>query len=200
MWNVARVLITSQMRKGMPHGNYQGVRQSFRSHTLSLWKWMVGIRSFPFRMANFQGRTVSFREGRGHIWVHQNSNSSWIFTPEIYKILLRIMKLSEIVDLSTQTHPRGQETCIFEVKLLTLKPSSSGSKTLKMCGGRSQKWIHSQAILTYSNYICSLQIHMKDWSFCFLSIHILENVIKCHPFQRGSSCAITANDVKIYKV
>ena len=26
-------------------------------------KWMVGIRLFPFRMAYFQGRTVSFREG-----------------------------------------------------------------------------------------------------------------------------------------
>ena len=29
----------------------------------STWKWMVGIRSFPFGMAYFQGRTVSFREG-----------------------------------------------------------------------------------------------------------------------------------------
>ena len=27
------------------------------------WKWMVGIRSFPFRMASWQVRTVSFREG-----------------------------------------------------------------------------------------------------------------------------------------
>ena len=31
---------------------------------LSTWKWMVGIRSFPFEMAYFQGRTVSFREGK----------------------------------------------------------------------------------------------------------------------------------------
>ena len=27
------------------------------------WKWMVGRRSFPFGMAYFQGRTVSFWEG-----------------------------------------------------------------------------------------------------------------------------------------
>ena len=26
-------------------------------------KWMVGVRSSPFGIANFQGRTVSFREG-----------------------------------------------------------------------------------------------------------------------------------------
>ena len=31
--------------------------------TFFLWKWMVGIRSFPFGEANFQGRTVSFTEG-----------------------------------------------------------------------------------------------------------------------------------------
>ena len=147
---------------------------------------MVGIRSFPFRMAYFQGRTISFREGRSHVWVHQNSNSSWVSTPEIYKILLRIMKLSKIVDLSTETHPHEQETCIFEVKLLTLKPSSSGSKTLKTCGGRSQKWFHSQAIL--SIYVACRSIWRID-RFVFWSIHILENVIKCHPFQRGSSCA-----------
>ncbi len=30
--------------------------------TARTWKWMVGIRSFPFGMANFQVRTVSFRE------------------------------------------------------------------------------------------------------------------------------------------
>ena len=36
---------------------FQGV--CFRTFT---WKWMVGRRSFPFGMAYFQGRTVSFRE------------------------------------------------------------------------------------------------------------------------------------------
>ena len=30
--------------------------------TVRTWKWMVGIRLFPFRMAYFQVRTVSFRE------------------------------------------------------------------------------------------------------------------------------------------
>ena len=30
----------------------------------SLWKWMVGIRSFLFGMACFQERTVGFREGK----------------------------------------------------------------------------------------------------------------------------------------
>ena len=30
--------------------------------TARTWKWMVGIQSFPFGMAYFQGRTVSFRE------------------------------------------------------------------------------------------------------------------------------------------
>ena len=33
------------------------------NNSLSTRKWMVGIRLFPFRMAYFQGRTVSFREG-----------------------------------------------------------------------------------------------------------------------------------------
>ena len=28
---------------------------------------MIGIRSFPFEMAYFQGRTVSFREGTSHV-------------------------------------------------------------------------------------------------------------------------------------
>ena len=28
----------------------------------STWKWMVGIRLFPFGMDHFRGRTVSFRE------------------------------------------------------------------------------------------------------------------------------------------
>lgn len=65
------------------------------------------------------------------------------FRDLLYKILLRIMKLSKIVDLSTETHPRGQETCIFEVKLLTLKPSSSGSKTLRCAeGGPRNELIH----------------------------------------------------------
>ena len=31
--------------------------------TVRIWKWMVGIRLFPFGMAYFQVRTVSFREG-----------------------------------------------------------------------------------------------------------------------------------------
>ena len=31
--------------------------------TVRIWKWMVGRRSFPFGIAYFQGRTVSFREG-----------------------------------------------------------------------------------------------------------------------------------------
>ena len=30
--------------------------------TVRTWKWMVGIRSFPFGMGYFQVRTVSFRE------------------------------------------------------------------------------------------------------------------------------------------
>ncbi len=36
------------------------------TNSKSPWKWMVGIRSFPFGMAYFQGRTVSFREGSTH--------------------------------------------------------------------------------------------------------------------------------------
>ncbi len=35
------------------------------------WKWMVGIRSFPLGMAYFQGRTVSFGDGKSpvpHLW------------------------------------------------------------------------------------------------------------------------------------
>ena len=33
----------------------------------STWKWMIGRRSFPFGMAYFQVRTVSFREGTNHL-------------------------------------------------------------------------------------------------------------------------------------
>ncbi len=35
--------------------------------TACTWKWMLGIRSFPFGMAYFQGRHVSFREGNGFL-------------------------------------------------------------------------------------------------------------------------------------
>ncbi len=40
------------------------------------WKWIVGIRSLPFGMANFQVRTVSFREGNliSSKWI---STSQW---------------------------------------------------------------------------------------------------------------------------
>ena len=33
------------------------------TNSKNTWRWMVGRRSFPFGMAYFQGRTVSFREG-----------------------------------------------------------------------------------------------------------------------------------------
>ena len=38
--------------------------------TARTWKWMVGRRSFPFGKVTFQGRTVSFREGKSSFSYH----------------------------------------------------------------------------------------------------------------------------------
>ena len=42
------------------------------TNSKSTWKWMVGIRSFPFGMAHSQGRTVSFRECTGNVVLRSN--------------------------------------------------------------------------------------------------------------------------------
>ena len=46
--------------------------------TACTWKWMVGIRSFPFGMAYFHGRAVSFREGihNNNLWFPKNPDPS----------------------------------------------------------------------------------------------------------------------------
>ena len=50
------------------HGNF-GYLPSLKL-TVSTWKWMVGIRSFPFAMAYFLGY-VSFREGKFRLCITQ---------------------------------------------------------------------------------------------------------------------------------
>ena len=47
--------------------------------TVRTWKMVVGRRSFPFGMAHFQVRTVSFREGT--VIVINHLESSWLATP-----------------------------------------------------------------------------------------------------------------------
>ena len=42
-----------------------GDRRISEPSTVAPVKWKVGRRSFPFGMAYFQGRFVSFREGNG---------------------------------------------------------------------------------------------------------------------------------------